>query len=255
MRAWLMAIGLMASTAAAQVPGSYVAPGESPAGAAAPGRPVDAAGMATLMQQNGGSLMRASLLAAPEPDRAKMSTASFFYVPEPQPRTLKKHDLVTIIIREESEISSDASTELKKEMNVDAAVDEWVKLQLSNFALQGGAQGDNPPSVKFGANRDFKGEGSVDRTDSFLTRITAEVVDVKPNGTFVIQARKRIKHDEEEQEYVLTGNCRGSDVTPDNTVMSWQISDLQITTTHEGAIRDSTKRGLVPRLLDLLNPF
>src|SRR5439155_437728 len=85
---------------------------------------------------------------------------------------------------------------------------------FKNFAIQGGAQGANPPSVKASGSRNLKGEAKLERTDHFLARITAEVVDVKPNGTFAIAARKFIKKDEEEQEFILTGVCRGGDFAP-----------------------------------------
>ncbi|HEV8292397.1 MAG TPA: flagellar basal body L-ring protein FlgH, partial [Tepidisphaeraceae bacterium] len=68
-------------------------------------------------------------------------------------------------------------------------------------------------------------------------------------------ARKLIKKDDEEQEFILTGICRGGDVTPDNTVLSSQVYNLELITNHKGAIRDTTKRGFIPKLLDFINPF
>jgi flagellar L-ring protein precursor FlgH len=109
--------------------------------------------------------------------------------------------------------------------------------------------------VKASGTRNLKGEAKLERSDTFLARITAEVVDVKPNGTFAVQARKLIKKDDEEQEFILTGICRGGDVTPDNTVLSSQVYNLQLITNHKGAVRDTTKRGLIPKLLDFINPF
>jgi flagellar L-ring protein precursor FlgH len=162
---------------------------------------------------------------------------------------------VTIIIREESDMSTDATTELKKNADLDMALEEWVKVNFKNFAIEGGAQGANPPAVRMNGSRNLKGEAKVERTDSFLARITAEVVDVKPNGTFAVQARKVIRKDDEVQEFLLTGICRGADVTPDNTVLSSQVYNLELSTKHKGAVRDTTKRGLIPKLLDFINPF
>jgi len=219
--------------------------------AAGPERPT----MSQLMQKSGGSLLRASMMAGPDPGRARISQVSFMAVPEPEPKNLKKHDLVTIIVREETEYTSDGSTDLKKQADFEAKLEQWIKLKLSNAEIEGGGEGDTPPAIKFSGARNFKGEATVDRSDSLTTRIAAEVVDVKPNGTFAIQASKRIKHDEEETEYVLTGVCRAGDLSPDNTILSTNIHNLSIETTHKGAVRDTTKRGLVPKLLDFINPF
>src|SRR5437868_6153669 len=70
---------------------------------------------AALMKSNGGSLLRATLAAQPDPSQAKVSQVSFFAVPAPEPKTIKKHDLVTIIIREASEFKSSGTSDLKKE--------------------------------------------------------------------------------------------------------------------------------------------
>src|SRR5947207_15566722 len=42
-----------------------------------------------LMQHNGGSLLRASLAAQPDPAQAKLESVSYFSVPAPEPRVLK----------------------------------------------------------------------------------------------------------------------------------------------------------------------
>ncbi len=187
----------------------------------------------------------------PDPARAKISSISYYTVPEPVPKTLKKHDLITIIIREESTITSDGTSDLKKNADMDANVSALPK--LGNIS-GGNALSQNIAATMAGT-RNFKGEAKVDRTDSFVTRIEAEVVDVKPNGTLAIAAHKRIKYDEEEQEYTMTGVCQAKDLTPDNTILSTQVHNLDISLTTKGAVRDTTKRGIVPQVLDFINPF
>jgi len=223
----------------------------APAGAQA-GQVAPAVSPAEAMQRAHGSLLRATLGQAPDPNQASAANVSLFAVPEPQPRTLKKHDLVTIIVREESASKSEGTTDLKKEADLDARLEEFIKL---SGGLTGGGVTDPIPSIKASANRNFKGEATVDRTDSLIFRITAEVIDVKPNGTLVLQAKQRIKSDDEEQTFVLSGVCRAEDVTPDNTVLSTQMFDKDLSKSHTGAVRDTTKRGILSKLLDLLNPF
>ncbi len=207
------------------------------------------------MQANGGSLFRATMEAAAEPGQATLREASFTYVPEPEPRTLKKHDLVTVIVREESAFKTKGTTETKRQSDIDAAVTEFIKLNLANFAIEGGGIGANPPSIKANASRNFKGEGTVDRTDSMTARIAAEVVDVKPNGTLVLQATKKIKTDDEEQQFILTGICRAVDVSADNSILSSSLHDFTLEKKHKGAVKDANDRGLIQKLLDLINPF
>ena len=71
----------------------------------------------------------------------------------------------------------------------------------------------------------------------------------------VIQARQRIQTDEEVQTFILSGICRAEDVTPDNTILSSQMFDKSLTKNHQGAVRETTRRGWLSKLLDVISPF
>jgi flagellar L-ring protein precursor FlgH len=213
-----------------------------------------AATISQRMQSNGGSLFRASMEAAPEPGQATLRDVSLIAVPDPVPHVLKKHDLITVIVREESAFKSDGTTDVKRQADIDTKLDAFIKLSLSNWEAKG-LTANNLPEVKGEGTRDFKGTGEVDRTDSLTARIAVEVLDVKPNGTLVLQGSKRIKTDDEEQQFILTGICRATDVGADNTILSTNLFDLSLEKKHSGAVRDATKRGWAEKLLDLINPF
>lgn len=203
------------------------------------------------MQNSGGSLMQASVS-----DTATGASAySLYAVPEPQPKVLKKHDLINIVVQEVSTYVSTGTTDLKKKADLDARVDQFVKLNLATFSLHGTAQATNPVEAKIAGARDFKGDASVDRSDTVTLRLEAEVIDVKPNGTLVVQARKHIKTDDEEQTVILTGTCRVQDVDTANSVLSSDLHDLDLQKKTKGAVRDNTKRGIIPRIFDFVNPF
>jgi len=223
---------------------------------------------ASAMRRNGSSLLKATLNARAErampgggqgagADRgqARLSDVSFAAVPEPVPRTLRKHDQVTIIVREESEFRTRGSSEFKKEAEFEARLEEFIKLSVRNAEIEGGAQGPNPPAIRATGKRDFKGEGLVNRSDRFTTRVQAEVVDVKPNGTLVLQARSHIKTDDEERFFLLSGSCRVEDVNADNTILSSQLFDKDLRQTSKGTVRQATRRGWLSHLLDAVNPF
>jgi flagellar L-ring protein precursor FlgH len=208
-----------------------------------------------LLRAHGNSLLKASLASRPDSAQATLKDVSFYAVPVPEPKVIRKHDLVTIIIREDSSFSSDASTESKRTSSIDAELTDWIKLNIKNFAIEGGGIGPVAPSIKGNFDRNFKGEGTLDRNDKFSARITAEVLDVKPNGTLVLQARKRIRTDEEEQLFTLTGICRAEDITADNTILSTALHDQELTKNHKGTVRNASRKGWGGKLLDALSPF
>jgi flagellar L-ring protein precursor FlgH len=208
----------------------------------------------TLMQGSGGSLLQASVPQQLEPVNSKTPSYSLYAVAEPEPKVLKKHDLINVIVREESQSESKGVTDLKKNTDIDAKVDSFIKLDPANFAIQGGVL-KNPPEIKMSGTRNYKGDATATRSDTVVVRLEGEVLDVKPNGTLVVQARKHIKTEDEEQTFVLTGVCRVQDVDASNSVLSTDLHDLDLQKITTGAVRDTTRRGLLPRLLDFLNPF
>lgn len=240
---------------------AQTAPSNNTQGRANPGAPAAplnnnvAAQAGSIMQRTGASLLQAQLSAQPDPAQAKLEQVSFFAVPEPKPKTLKKHDLVTIIVREESEVQTKGLTDVKKNAELQAQVNQMVKFKLSNLSIYGLPTPSAQPGVDILGNRTLHGEGEFDRQDTMTARITAEIVDVKPNGTLVLQARKHIKADEEEQTYLLSGVCRVEDVAADGTVLSTQLHDLDLQKSHKGIVKSATERGVLPKLLDFINPY
>lgn len=224
-------------------------PGQAPQAQAQAVSPGD------LLRQNGNSLLKAQLSAPLDPRQATLKDISYTAVSPPEPKVIRKHDLVTIIIREESQFSSDGKSELKRESTLDAAITDFVKLKLANLEIEGGGIGPVPPRVALNGKREAKNEGTLDRSDSLTFRITAEVLDVKPNGTLVLQARKRIRTDDEEQTFIFSGVCRAEDITADNTILSSAIHDQEVSKSHKGTIREATRRGWGGKLLDAISPF
>jgi flagellar L-ring protein precursor FlgH len=212
------------------------------------------ASVGTLMQRSGGSLLQATLLAPPDADRAKLANVSLIAVPDPSAKTLKKHDLITIVVNENSQNSSKGDTALSKTTDFDAKLNNFILMNLSKMRMTGVAPS-VAPELNFQTERDFTGTAAVDRADIVTDRITAEVIDVKPNNTVVLQARKRINTDEEKQEFIMTGVCRAEDVAADNTILSTQCYDLEIQKKNSGMVRDTTKRGFLTKMLDVIDPF
>ena len=99
---------------------------------------------------------------------------------------------------------------------------------------------------------EWEGEGEYSREESMTGRITARVIDVKPNGTLVLEARQSMIHDKEELMIVLTGTCRAADVSIDNTVLSTELYDLYLDKQHKGELKKSTKKGFLPTILDAI---
>lgn len=191
-------------------------------------------------------------MRSPRPN-AVLLRRSPFAVHLPEPETIKVHDLVTIIVRISKTAKSDAKLKSKKDWTHEWALDEWIRINSDNN-LVSDTFPDGAPSVKFKFKNDFKGDGKYDRQDSFTTRIQATVIDVKPNGNLVLEAKNDVEFGGERFAVTLTGTCCSRDVTPQNTVLSSQIADLTLRAKESGATRDASRRGWLQRAFDFLRP-
>ncbi len=188
-----------------------------------------------------------------------IAATSFAAIAPAAPRVFALHDLVTIIVREQTEAAADAQLETSKEFDMKGDVPKFPNLALDKllrFIIEPAVtDSENAPAVEIGFETDFEGDGKYARKDSFTARITAEVVDIKPNGNLVVEARKFIRSDKETIAMVLTGVCRGEDVAADNTLLSTQLFDLRLEKDHGGELRKATKKGLLTRLFETIFNF
>jgi len=206
------------------------------------------------------SLMANAPAAIPtneQPNPHALRTVSLFAVAPPEPRTYKAHDLVQIIVRETSTAKSSAELDTKKESEINGAVPSWPDFNIQDLlqlTLKQGNDSDNP-KLKVNFSKDFQGEGDYSRKDDFSARLTAEVIEVLPNGNLVLEARTHIKTDDEQATMKVTGICRPEDITPANTVLSNQIHDLAIDKLHKGELRDSSKKGIIAKVIETVFAF
>ena len=194
-----------------------------------------------------------------KPLPAGIRAYSYTAVELPKPRIFAKHDLVTIVIREESSATSEGKLETEKESKVDGSIDAFPRFRLKDMLdgrLEGRTLGADKPQVKLGNKREFTGEGDYERKDRMTTRITARVLDVKPNGLLALEARTNIKNDDEELVITVTGYCKATDISSlDDTILSTKVFGLRVSKQHKGEIRKSTQKGFLTKVLDAIFNF
>jgi flagellar L-ring protein precursor FlgH len=180
---------------------------------------------------------------------------SLFAVRPPEPKEFKRHDLVTIIVNESSTQTSEQTLETSKETDGSATLGATLSIEeLLNLKLENSSVSDLE-LLRYAAQREFEGEGEYERTDRITDRLTATVIDVKPNGVLVLEARRFTAGDEETKTFILSGNCRSEDVTEQNTIQSNQLADLKLEVHHEGNVREAARKGPLTRLFEWLLPF
>ncbi|MCZ6834498.1 MAG: flagellar basal body L-ring protein FlgH [Planctomycetota bacterium] len=191
-------------------------------------------------------------------DQHTLRYLSMFAIEPVEPREFQKHDLIQIIVRETSRAKSKHELETEKDYNLDGSIDAFPSLQLANLGdlpLRAGSPENFPIEVGVDFSKEFEGTGDYKREDDLTARLTAEIIEIQPNGNLVLEARTFIKNDEEEMTIKVTGICRPDDITLFNTILSSQVHDLKIEKTHEGELKNANTKGFIAQILDAVFAF
>jgi len=183
-----------------------------------------------------------------------LADVSLFAVVPPEPREFQENDLVTIIISEKSKTDRKHDFKSNKSSGLDGEVGSSIDLgMLLQARLQQGRGADSDlPVWEASLNKEFDAKTKYKRDDTVTARVTARVLEVKPNGTLLVEARTTVKTDYEEEVITLSGVCRTEDVTDANTVQSNQMFDLRLAIDHQGEVEKGSEKGVVTRVMDLI---
>ena len=131
-------------------------------------------------------------------------------------------DIVTVVLDE----SVDADTTTKNTASRKTKTDVLSPLQLAKWGSPGGLlssdlQEENEVSST--------GSGVIDQSATLKGTMTAQVVEIYPNGNLLIRGEKIVNFSSGSEVVQVKGIIRPQDIQPDNTVQSKRLASAQIT--------------------------
>lgn len=162
-------------------------------------------------------------------------------------------DIVTINVIESSKAKKKAKTTLSRGNETYFGISGLFGLENAlprmapeiNLGSLIGAKGKN----------NFTGSGETERSGELVARMGAIVTQQLPNGNLIIEGKRQVRVNNEEQVLVLSGVIRPRDISSDNSIPSYLIADARIYYSGEGVINDKQKPGWLSRGLDKITPF
>ncbi len=209
-------------------------------------------GAAANAQAQNASLYRRDLPAVNGAPLSVDTTSLYFQPPEPL-KQIKRHDLITILVNEMAEVVSEGQMQRRKNATYNAELQEWVLFK--GFSMIPDPQSAGSPEVNGQLDNQYRATSVLETANQMSFSITAEVVDIRPNGLLVIEARQWIEENEDTWERSLIGLVRPEDVTPANTVMSEKIAELKIYKRETGYVKAGWARGWFGVIFDKIQPF
>ncbi len=173
-------------------------------------------------------------------------------------RQFQKHDLITVIISEETIADVRGATKVDKRTRWEWMLKEFIRLasegNITESKLLPTAR-----STKPGVNMDSRlrndNTASTQHSTTLESKIQAEVVEILPNGNLVIEAKKAIKINDEEEIMTVKGIVSQGDVDLNNTVRSEKVASVEINFSSKGTVGNNQKRGWLTKIISSIWPF
>ncbi len=161
-------------------------------------------------------------------------------------------DILTVIVEETKETSKNTQSKSSRSSGVDAGIQSLFYPPSATSLLQKKGQ---LPALKLNSSSQFEGGGNITSSERIAYRISVRVVDVLPNRHFLVEGTQVTSFGGETQEAILKGVVREQDITPANSVFSYNLSDVTIRFASKGPITATRKKGWFNSAWDKISPF
>jgi len=145
-------------------------------------------------------------------------------------------DAVTILVVEATTASNDSKTSSGRS---------------DEFSFKGAVQASSA-EAGLGVGNQFRGEGSTASHGVVRAKISTHVDSVLANGNLVVNGKRTVKINGEEQVISISGIVRPSDIMADNSVYSSNLSDATIVFEGNGIVSHAQGPGIFTKFLHLL---
>lgn len=170
-------------------------------------------------------------------------------------RAKRKGDILTVYIdisNQNAEINSQSERERDSSEKVQVNNFMGYEQQLSRVL----PEGVNPAElIGLTTNPTFEGEGKTRRGESMRLKVAATIIQILPNGNYVIQARQELRVNFEMREIGITGIVRPEDIDSTNTVKYENIAEARIVYGGRGNIMDFQQPAYGQQILNHILPF
>jgi flagellar L-ring protein precursor FlgH len=167
-------------------------------------------------------------------------------------------DIIFVNVREDTTASNTADTELKRKSNVDLGIPNFLgaENEVNTINDSDPTNGVDPTHlIRANTQNDFKSEADTTRQGRLTARVSAQVVDVFPNGNLRIYGSQVVTVNNENQIITVEGIARPYDIAPDNSIDSFLLAEARIELTGRGVVSDQARPGWGARVIDWIWPF
>jgi flagellar L-ring protein precursor FlgH len=169
-------------------------------------------------------------------------------------RAGKVGDILTVLIDIDDEADMKNKTQRTRQNDETQGLPHLLGLEkLPSKILPGGYD----PSNLVGMNSDSTstGDGTLKRTESIKLKLAAMIMQVLPNGNFVIKGQQEVRVNYELRQLTLAGVIRPEDILNNNSISYDKVAEARISYGGKGTMSDIQTPRYGDQVLDAIFPF
>jgi len=142
------------------------------------------------------------------------------------------NDLIVIHIIEQTRAAADGSVKSQRKFAASSGISV-----MGQVGTRSGLQTIFTPH----SDRILDGQAQTSSSSRLTASLSGHVAEVLPNGFLVVEAAREVEMNNQRQTLVVRGVVRPGDVGPDNSVLSTDISNLEVSLKGQGVISDGVR--------------
>ncbi|MGE0047234.1 MAG: flagellar basal body L-ring protein FlgH [Hyphomonadaceae bacterium] len=169
-------------------------------------------------------------------------------------RAARIGDILTINIEIDDSAEVTNNSNRTRTASTEAGVTNLFGIETSAGRLFGG--GFDPSTlINAESQSQHAGAGTINREERVELTVAAVIVDVLPNGNFVIAGRQQVRVNAELRELTVSGVIRPQDINARNTIRHDQIAEARISYGGRGQISAVQRPNIGQRFFDAITPW
>lgn len=170
-------------------------------------------------------------------------------------RANKVGDIVTILINISDSASLSNKTERTREGEEEQGLTNLLGIAETQLSKVLPEAVDPANLAAMNSSSTSTGDGKIGRSEAIKLKLAATVMQVLPNGNFVIQGRQQVRVNYELRDLQLQGIIRPEDVLNNNSISYEKIAEARISYGGKGNISDIQQPRYGQQFFDAVFPF
>ena len=174
-------------------------------------------------------------------------------------KDLQQGDIIQVMINESLQNTSSGKRETSKanSTGIGGGLIGGLNTNTPSVVSKAADKANGILGISFAGSSDNSFSGSAKSSDDeeFTTTVSAIIEQTYQNGNYFIKGTKEMLINGQKQNIKISGVIRPYDISPDNTVYSYQLANLKILYEKDGEEMDALSKPWGSQILETIWPF